>query len=330
MVEASRQRDREAVIELVKGFWEDKRATPLHRLYRLIASHWDPGSDGELAEALLHIRDAVFCALDMLSLSTALDTSTEELLALVTGSDSWEEGRRVARSHCSRAAAEMIAAGKTDHLVDSGLERDGFAYLVPPLRRARLEAFRRARPRVRTGRLGLGRLRKTTLGRELLRQQSVVEKTLPADDPRAQALMEAYELMLVELELEESQHAPEFDETQQVTLTGDTAPEEVDEAVSRSSADTRRRVTGGEQVQPEGGVGDQAPLTVFLEDEGTHSGRTDRAGPSKDSQRGPKPSGERVARKGKTRREAKTRARSGTRRRRERSETTAHTEGGNK
>ncbi|UCH05252.1 MAG: hypothetical protein JSW05_03560, partial [Candidatus Thorarchaeota archaeon] len=145
----------------------------------------------------------------------------------------------------------MISSGEVAHLVPSGLQRDGFGFIVPELSDALMEEFRKAEPKVRKGQASLARLSRSVLGRHLLAEHMITETKMPEDDPRFQKLSKEYQRLLVEMELDD-QLVP-LQDTLQTTLNGRIAEE----------------ITEGRD-QPEGKVDPksvQASLTEFLERE---------------------------------------------------------------
>jgi predicted flap endonuclease-1-like 5' DNA nuclease len=234
--EMSRRADIAAIENSLKSFWKDRNANPWNKIYTTIEKYWMKKRPNEdITNTLLLIRDGVFGALDIHSMSLALDIPTKKLLDMLLSAKNWKEGRRKVRTHCSKLVSNMLAKGDTKYLVPSGLERDGFGFLVPSLRAARIKQFEKAQPKKSGNKLNLNKLADSVLGRELLRLHMITpEKTakgkqrwaLPIDDPRADELLEAYENMILDLEIDEtSRIIPDY--TQQVTLNGKPLSEEI-------------------------------------------------------------------------------------------------------
>ncbi|RLI47623.1 MAG: hypothetical protein DRO73_11430, partial [Candidatus Thorarchaeota archaeon] len=231
----TRRGDINRVAEAIRGYWTDKRAHPWHRIVKELSEKGPRVLEkNELEETAALLRDAVFAALDMLSLSVALNLTTRELLDIVLKEKSWRNGRREARAYCAQLAAELIAKGKLDYLVPSALERDGFGYLVPGLLQAQLDQLQSARPKLKDGAYDLSALHRSVLGRLLLRDFEVTGRALPEDDPRVKDLLEGFEHLVLEKELEQTERAVRPSDTAQVTLNGeiveDTKPPETPEA----------------------------------------------------------------------------------------------------
>ena len=217
--ELSRRGSMESLVELMKGYWIDKKDHPWHRLYKILGKDWKKTGDAKAtSKKLMLLREGVFGALDILSLSLPFDFSTEQVLQTLTRAKSWNEGRQRVRSTCAKLASEMISSGKVSYLVPSGLQRDGFGFIVPELFKAFLEEFRKAEPKVKKGLVNLVRLSKSVLGRHLLRTQMITETKLPEDDPRFQKLLQEYQRLLVDMELDEG--LVPLQETLQTTLNG--------------------------------------------------------------------------------------------------------------
>jgi len=230
----TRRGDINRVAEAIRGYWTNKRAHPWHRIVKELSEKGRRVLEkNELEETTALLRDAVFAALDMLSLSVALDLTTRELLDIVLKEKSWRNGRREARAYCAQLVAGLIAKGRVDYLIPSALERDGFGYLVPDLLQAQLDQLQNAKPKLKDGAYDLSALHRSVLGRLLLRDFEVTGRTLPEDDPRAKELLEGFEHLVLEKELEQSERAIRPLDTAQVTLNGeiveDTEPPEAPE-----------------------------------------------------------------------------------------------------
>jgi hypothetical protein len=212
------------LVELMKGYWQDKKAHPWHRLYRILEKEWDKTNDTAVTSMkLMLLREGVFGALGILSLSLPLDSSTGQILRTLTRAKSWKEGRRKVRGECARLVTEMISSGDVVHLVPSGLRRDGFGFIVPELSEALVEQYRKAEPKARKGQVNLARLSGSVLGRHLLREHMITERKIAEDDPRFQNLSQEYEKLLVEMELDDE--LVPLRETLQITLNGKVADE---------------------------------------------------------------------------------------------------------
>ncbi|MHA2042581.1 MAG: hypothetical protein ACW975_12050 [Candidatus Thorarchaeota archaeon] len=225
--EISRRGAMDQLVDMMKGYWTDKKAYPLHRLYKIIEKDWKKSDNEEAAiERILLVRDGLFGALDLLSLSLPLEISGDAIIQqLIKGAD-WDDGRRRVRSECAKIVNEMISAKKIANILPSGLERDGFGFLIPDLSEALLKDFRMAEPRARKGNVSLARLSRSVLGRRILREQMIADTKLPEGDSRLAALKEAYDRLLVELELDQKVAFPQ--ETHQVTFNGKVAEDEME------------------------------------------------------------------------------------------------------
>jgi hypothetical protein len=211
----------------MKGYWTDKKAYPLHRLYKIMEKKWKKSdNEEETLKRIMLVRDGVFGALDMLSLSLPLDISADTIIQkLIKGSD-WDDGRRSVRSECAKIVNEMISSKKIADILPSGLERDGFGFLVPELSEALLKDFRMAKPRTRKGSVSVAGLSRSVLGRKLLREQMIADTKLPEGDPRLTVVRESYDRLLVELETDQQRAFPQ--ETHQVTFNGKVAEDEME------------------------------------------------------------------------------------------------------
>ncbi|MHA2141393.1 MAG: hypothetical protein ACXADC_02875 [Candidatus Thorarchaeota archaeon] len=247
--ELSRRGAMDQLIDLMKGYWTDKKSYPLHRLCKILEKEWKKSDDEMLtSERLLLVRDGVFGALDMLSLSLPLDMSTDTIIQkLIKGTD-WIDGRRRVRSECAKIVNDMISSRNIKNLLSSGLQRDGFGFLVPELSEALLKDFKMAKPRVRKGKASLVGLSRSILGRRLLKEQMISDTRLPEKDPRLVALKTAYDSLLVELELDHQRIMPQ--ETRQVIFDGKVAEDEM-EYIKKA----------GDDAQP---VGIQSELTEYI------------------------------------------------------------------
>jgi len=250
-----------AVADLMKGYYSDKKAHPWHTIYTDIEKYWsreNPTKD--VTGTLILLRDAVFGALDILSLSIALEVSTSELIAIFTKEPTWKEGRRQVRNSCIELVEELTRKKKTRYLVPSALKRDGFGFLVSGIEDAELEILKKAKPTMKRiskkkQHLDLTQLEKSKLGSRFLREQMVMETQIEAGDPRIDAILEAYDLFLVELEIDMGSSIPELVPTEQVTLNGTPVSEAADEKASSGKRYREKEV--------------QSPLTDFIEEKPT-------------------------------------------------------------
>lgn len=220
----------------MKGFWTDRSEYPLHRLCKIIEKKWKKsGNEEEAIEQLMLVRDGVFGALDMLSLSLPLEIGTDKIIQkLIKGRD-WDDGRKRVRSECAQIISGMISAREFAHILPSGLEHDGFTFLVPELKEAMLKDVKKAEPKARKGNVSLAALSRSVLGRRLLKEQKITDTKIPEGDPRLTPLKEAYDRLLVELELDHQVAFPL--ETHQVTFNGKVAEDEMEYMASAAGAE---------------------------------------------------------------------------------------------
>ena len=272
--ELSRRGDISAVAELMKGYYSDKKAHPWHTIYKDIEKYWtkeNPKKD--VSEALILIRDVVFGALDILSLSIPLDVPTSEFVELFTDEANWMEGRRKVRNRCIELVGELIKKKKTRHLVPSALERDGLGFLVSEIEETELEIFKKAKPEIKKVPkkkkqvLDLSSLEKCKTGSKFLREQMIMKRYIEKGDPRIPGILEAYDHFLVELEVDISASTSGQILTEQVTLNGKPVTEVEDEK-ARFSKKQREKA-------------EQSALTDFIEEE-----------PTKPMKKAKKPSGQ--------------------------------------
>ena len=242
----SKRGDIDGVVESLKGYWKDKRAHPWHRIYKIIDSNLEKEKKSEV---IILIRDAVFSAMDGLSMSLPLEISTEEVLRVICSAENWRQGKRKARNECAEKVEDLLAKDRTDFFVESALRRDGFGYLVSQLHKARLSRFRKGKPKVEKGKIQLKKLRWSSIGRRLLKEQMISEEVLDAKDPRAEQLQDVYENLLLELEIDVESHIPII-ETEQITLNGRPIEEEL---VIKQTERSREEAAGV-----------QADLTEFI------------------------------------------------------------------
>jgi hypothetical protein len=213
--------DIDGVRDQLKSFWSDKTTQPWDKVYASIGRYWQSThSADDVSEALIKIRDAVFGALDMHSLSLALETTTDSILEIFLKGKGWEEGRKRVRTFCSKAVGNLISKGQLDYLDSSSLQRDGFGYLVDSLEEAKLEQYKNAKPVKSKDKLDLKSLSRSVYGRTLMREEGVAEVSLDAKDTRAEAIMQAYEGKLIELETDTSRSFEQIGPVEQLTLNG--------------------------------------------------------------------------------------------------------------
>lgn len=214
--------DIDGVTELLKSFWSDKSKHPWNKIHSSIVKYWQAATPGDdVSESLIKIRDAVFGALDIHSLSLALETTTDGILDILLKGKDWKEGRKKARTFCSKAVGDLISKGQLDYLDSSSLQRDGFGYLIGSLEQAKLEQYRNAKPVESKGKLDVKSLSRSVQGRMLMRELGVVEVALDAKDPRAQGIVRAYEDRLIELETDTSKSFEQIGPVEQLTLNGE-------------------------------------------------------------------------------------------------------------
>ncbi len=213
--------DIEATTELLKGYWKDKRTYPWHRLYAIIETHWEnENPDKDLQETLILLRDAIFGSLEMLSLSLALNIPVSEVLVMVCKGNSWKDGRRLARAECSTLAMDLINKGDLGNLTPSALERDGMGFLLASLHEAHLKEFKMARPKTKDGKLDLKALSRTMHGRKLIREKAIAAISMDEADTAAAEILEAYDNLILELEIADASRIIPVNSTEQVTLNG--------------------------------------------------------------------------------------------------------------
>ncbi len=248
-----------AVANLMKGYYSDKNIHPWHSIYKDIEKYWareHPKTD--VTETLILLRDAVFGALEILSLSIALDIPTAEFIAILTKESTWKDGRRQVRNRCIELVEQLTKKRKTRYLVPSALKRDGFGFLVSGIEEAELGTFKKAQPKMKKVPkkkkqiLDLAPLEKSQLGSRFLREQMVMDTKIEKGDPRIPTILEAYDHFLVELEIDMSSSIPEPVPTEQVTLNGTPVADVKDEKEGPSKK-PRKKVK-------------QSPLTDFIEE----------------------------------------------------------------
>ena len=251
IADLSSRGDIEAITELLRGYWKDKRAYPWHRLYAIIETQWEKEKPEEdLQETLVLLRDGVFGALEMLSLSLALNVPTSQVLVMVCKGESWKDGRRLARAECSTLAMNLIDKGDLGNLTPSALERDGMGFLLASLHEAYLKEFKMARPKTKDGKLGLKALSKTMYGRRLLRERAITASSIDEDDPATAEILETYDSLILELEIADASRIIPVESTEQVTLNGKLVEDSTDKEEIQKAKEPTPSV--------------QAPLTEYM------------------------------------------------------------------
>ena len=244
--------------DLIQGYYTDRNTHPWQTVFSDIEKHWireNPKED--VSETIVLLRDAVFGAFDILSLSIALDIQTREIVSLFTNESNWKDGRRQVRSRCIELAEQMIKKRKTRFLIPSALKRDGFGFLISDLQDAEVETFKKARPKMRKipkrkgTVLDLKPLEKSRLGSEFLKEQMVMKDFLEKNDSRVSIILEAFDHFLLEYEIDSSSSTAEPFPTEQVTLNGTPVSE-----IESEKTDASRRVLE-KDVQP--------PLSDYIE-----------------------------------------------------------------
>ena len=263
----------------MKGYFTDKKTNPWHTMFKNLEKYWSKDSPKKDAtETLILLRDAVFGAFDILSLSVALDVPTSEFIMLFTKETNWKEGRRKVRNRCIELVEKLTKKKKTRYLVPSALRRDGFGFLVPDIEEAELTLFKKAKPEMKKVPkrkkqvLDLSRLEKSQTGSKFLREQMVMEVHLEKGDPRIPTILEAYEQFLIEFEVDIGAAIPEPVPTEQVTLNG----KPVTELEEEKAKPTKKAPKKAEQ----------SPLTDFIEEKPS----------SKKKKKSKKPSGQKKRR----------------------------------
>ncbi|MHA2159816.1 MAG: hypothetical protein ACXABE_13005 [Candidatus Thorarchaeota archaeon] len=241
----------------MKGFFSDKKSNPWDRLYKDIETHWNKEHPKTSAtETLLLIRDAIFGAFDILSLSIALSIPTPDLIALFIKEKNWKEGRRSVRGKCIELVEDIINKKKTRHLVPSALNRDGFGFLIDEVEEVQAALFKKAKPKLKKipkkkkQVLDLAPLEKIRIGSIFLREQMIMETELDEKDPRIPSFLEAYDHFLVEYEIDRRLVTQEPLKTEQVTLNGKPVSEETEDKIKPSRRKADKAV--------------QSPLTDFI------------------------------------------------------------------
>ncbi len=252
--DSSKKGDIRTVASLFKGYYSDKSDNPWHKVSKNIQTFINKeSSKDKLSETLILLRSGVFGALDILSFGLIDEIATADIIKAFTTENSWKLGRRSARNLCLDIADKLIEKGRTRYLTPSSLKRDGFGFLIPQIEEAQWEKFKKAKPKVTKGEMNLTKLEKSVIGSKFLREQMIMETKIDGKDPRAETLLEAYELQLVEIEVNRSSRIRPPAQTEQVTLNGKPVFDE----------DEKKE----EKVKRKTSKGDQTPLTDFLSEE---------------------------------------------------------------
>ena len=235
----------------MKGYYSDKDENPWHKINKNIQRFINKeSSKDKLSETLILLREAIFGALEILSFGLIDKIATENIIKALTKEESWKLGRRSARNLCLDIADRLIEKGDTRYLIPSALKRDGFGFLIPKIEEVQFEKLKKARPKIIKKQLNLTKLEKSVLGSKFLREQMIMETKIDAKDPRVEALLEAYELQLVEIEVNCSSRIKPPLPTEQVTLDG--------KPVLEDDKDNEIK------VRKQKSKDEQAPLTEFL------------------------------------------------------------------
>jgi len=241
------------VKDLLKGYWSDKKQHPWHRVHSIIEKNWEKSRKRkDLPETLGLIRDGVFGALDIHSLSLALDEPVTEILKVFLKGKTWSQGRKDARAYCSMKASHLISKHKVDFLDPESLSHDGFGFMVPSLNESRLQEYRDARPIEEGKTLVVKALTRTVYGRRILRTLGITKSPLEKKDPMSKQLVQEYENYLIELEIDTSRTADPIGPTEQLTLNGKPLLESEEEQAKRKPTEKTSE-------------GVQAPLTEYME-----------------------------------------------------------------
>ncbi|TFG31588.1 hypothetical protein EU528_05875 [Candidatus Thorarchaeota archaeon] len=242
------------VADSIKNYYSDKNENPWHKVNNNIQTFISKEkSQDKLSEILILLRAAVFSSLDILSFGLIDDVTTEDIINAFTAEETWKLGRRSARNLCLDVSDKLIEKGNIRYLIPSALKRDGFGFLIPRIEEIQWDNFRKAQPKVTKGELDLTKLEKTLIGSKFLRDQMVMTTKIDAKDPQVEALLEAYDLQLVEIEVDRSSRIKPSPPTEQVTLNGQPVFDEEEEKE--------------EKVRRKPSTGDQTPLTDFLSEE---------------------------------------------------------------
>ena len=250
----SERGDMKSVASMMKGYYSEKKENPWHKVSKNIQTFINKeSSKDKLSETLILLRAGVFGALDILSFGLIDEITTTDIIKAFTTKDTWKLGRRSARNLCLNIADKLIEKGSTRYLTPSALKRDGFGFLIPLIEEAQWEKFKKAKPKVTKGEMKLVKLEKSVIGSKFLREQMIMETKIDAKDSRVETLLEAYELQLVEIEVNRSSRIKAPAQTEQVTLNGQPVFDEDEEKEEKTKRKTAK--------------GNQTPLTDFLSEE---------------------------------------------------------------
>jgi hypothetical protein len=209
------------VADSMKGYYSDKSEHPWNKVNRNIQKFIKQEKSTErLSEIIILMRTAVFGALDILSFGLIHQVTTEDIIDAFTKEKSWKLGRRSARNLCLDIADKLIEKNETRYFVLSAIKREGFGFLLHRIEESQFDEFKKAKPKIVKNKLDLTKLEKSVLGSRFLREQMVMETKIDAKDPRTAQIIEAYDLQLVETELEQVSRVKPPTPTEQVTLNG--------------------------------------------------------------------------------------------------------------
>ncbi|MCK5239958.1 MAG: hypothetical protein KAR33_10445 [Candidatus Thorarchaeota archaeon] len=218
----------------------------------MVEKNWDKEKGEEdPAETIALLRDGVFGALGLHSLSLALEIPTRDVIDILLKGKTWTEGRKKARAFCSMQASQLISKQNLDYLDSLSLNRDGLGYLVPQLEDACLKQYRKVRPKVEKGFLILKPLGRSVYGRTILRTFGISQPTIKASDEQGKQLLAEYDNHLIELETDTSRTVILDGPTEQLTLEGE--PVAIEEEITKEPAEVE---------PPKKGV--QAPLSEYI------------------------------------------------------------------
>jgi len=258
------------ISDMMKGYYADKKKHPWNLINKNIQNFLQKETSKEKqAEILILLRAAVFGALDILSFGLVEEVTTEDILNVFAKEENWKLGRRSARNLCLDIADKLIAKRDTRYLIPSALNRDGFGFLNSRIDEAQWEEFKKAKPTIVKGKLDLSKLEKSLIGSKFLREQMIMETKIDAKDERVNGLLEAYELQLVELEVDRSSRIKPSAPTEQITLNG--------QPVFENDEDDDKE----ERTRKKKSKADQTPLTDFLSEEKKPTTKSKRRGSKK-------------------------------------------------
>jgi hypothetical protein len=241
------------IIESLSLYFEDKRKYPWHRIFSILENALDLEKQNEV---ILALRESILSAFDVLSLGLTMNVSSENLLSIYLKNKSWKEGRKEFRSHCASLISSEIKKRNVYHLDAFALQQDGFSYLVSDLIDAEIDIFKKGRPEIKTkGKkksMDLKKLHRSKYGRKLLRDHGISETELDSSDPRFNTILDDYELLQTDLEIDTGQMHYTAGPTEQVTLNG----KPIEEHPPSEPSETAKEAKGV-----------QKPLTEFLQND---------------------------------------------------------------